>query len=85
MSSSSSSSAAAATTNSGTSFDPTSSSNITASVLAIVALFWLCMAAFNLGKERNNRRGSMYQLSWWSVPSAICTFFMALCIFFFYD
>jgi Iap family predicted aminopeptidase len=67
------------------SFDPTSSSSLTASTLSVVGLFGLCLAAFTLGKERNNRNSSAYQLSWWGIPSAICAFLFSLFIFFFYD
>lgn len=66
-------------------FDPASSSNVTASILSIAGLFSLCMAAFTLGKERRNRYSSAYQLGWWGLPCALCTFFVSLFIFFFYD
>ena len=67
------------------SFDPMSASSTTGSILTTVALFCLCLAAFNLGKTRDNKANSMYQLSWWSIPSAACMFLAALCIFFAYD
>lgn len=68
-----------------TSFDPTSVSSTTASALTIIALFCMCMASYNMGKTRDNRSSSLYQLSWWSAPSAVCILLIALCIFFNYD
>lgn len=70
---------------SSSSFDPLSSSSTTGSIMVTIALFCLCLAAFNLGKQRNNKAESIYQVSWWSIPSAICLFLAALSIFFAYD
>lgn len=83
MSSSSSSNTTSNT--GGSTFDPTSSANVAASISAIIALFCLCIAAFNLGKERYRRNTSTYQLSWWAIPTGLCLFISALCIFFMYD
>jgi hypothetical protein len=62
-----------------------SSSSTTGSILATIALFCMCLAAFNVGRQRNNKANSIYQVSWWSVPSAVCLFLSALFIFFAYD
>ena len=67
------------------SFDPMSSSSTTASCIAVLAVLCLCLGAFNLGKQRNNRESSLFQVSWWSIPSAVCLLITALCIFFMYD
>ena len=75
----------AAASSSSSSFDPTSSSTRTASLLALCGLACACMAAYNMGRTRNDRNSSVFQLSWWSVPSAICAFIIALVIMFTYD
>jgi len=67
------------------SFDPMSSANTTASVMAVVALCCMCLAAYNLGKQRNDRASSLFQVSWWSVPSGACLLLGAMCLFFMYD
>ena len=72
-------------TNDSSSFDPLSSANTTATVLAIIALFCLSIAAFTLGRAKKDRSSSSYQLSWWGIPSAACLFIVSLLIYFAYD
>lgn len=66
-------------------FDPTSSSSTTASIMSAAGLCCLSLAGFNMGRMRDDKASPIYTLSWWTVPSATLAFCIALVIFFMYD